>query len=234
MRPNLLLLPEVTEIQWTIRPRLEEWAEVRSFDPPGVGAEPGTPTGEALVARALAEVDDAGWGRFVIAAGAWALPTAVRVAHERPTAVAAMGLGHACLSTRRDGERPPVSPAVFNAVTQVIENDAPTFLRHAVVQVTQGSADEELAERIVERVPGERVSELWEALTAPIEFGDDLARLDKPLVLAQHRGCLMHTPEGFADAVERLEGADVIELDQAPCADPGFAHALRALCERAW
>jgi len=37
-RPRLLLIPEFTEVTWTIKPRLEEWAEVASYDPPGVGA----------------------------------------------------------------------------------------------------------------------------------------------------------------------------------------------------
>ena len=40
MRPRLLLVPEFTELQWTIKSDLEQWAEVRSFDPPGVGGEP--------------------------------------------------------------------------------------------------------------------------------------------------------------------------------------------------
>jgi hypothetical protein len=38
----LLLVPSFTELEWEpIRPQLEEWAEVASFDLPGVGDEPG-------------------------------------------------------------------------------------------------------------------------------------------------------------------------------------------------
>jgi hypothetical protein len=33
------LVPEFTELTWTIRPLLEEWADVLSYDPPGVGNE---------------------------------------------------------------------------------------------------------------------------------------------------------------------------------------------------
>ena len=38
-RPRLLILPEFTELEWTIIPLLEEWAEVASYDAPGVGDE---------------------------------------------------------------------------------------------------------------------------------------------------------------------------------------------------
>jgi hypothetical protein len=33
-RPRLLLVPLITELEWVIRPRLEEWAEVATFDVP--------------------------------------------------------------------------------------------------------------------------------------------------------------------------------------------------------
>ena len=39
-RPRLLLVPELTELEWVIKPLLEEWAEVASYDAPGVGDEP--------------------------------------------------------------------------------------------------------------------------------------------------------------------------------------------------
>ena len=34
-RPRLLLVPEFTELTWTIKPQLAEWAEVVSYDPSG-------------------------------------------------------------------------------------------------------------------------------------------------------------------------------------------------------
>jgi hypothetical protein len=40
LRPRLLLVPEFTELEWVIRPKLAEWAEVATYDPPGVGGEP--------------------------------------------------------------------------------------------------------------------------------------------------------------------------------------------------
>jgi hypothetical protein len=71
-----LLIPEFTELQWTIKPELERWAEVRSFDPPGVGAEPSPDelsqlTRQAVVDRGLQELDRAGWESFFLAVDGW-------------------------------------------------------------------------------------------------------------------------------------------------------------------
>jgi hypothetical protein len=35
-QPPLLLIPFTSELEWEIRPQLEEWADVLAFDPPGV------------------------------------------------------------------------------------------------------------------------------------------------------------------------------------------------------
>ena len=39
-RPQLLLIPGYSELEWVVQPELEEWAEVAVFDAPGVGGEP--------------------------------------------------------------------------------------------------------------------------------------------------------------------------------------------------
>ena len=52
-RPRLLLVPEFTELTWTIKPQLAEWAEVASYDPPGVGAEPPPEEDVASLTRGL-------------------------------------------------------------------------------------------------------------------------------------------------------------------------------------
>src|SRR5206468_4692610 len=70
-RPRLLLVPLLTELEWDpIRPQLEEWAEVASFDVPGVGEEPAAPTldRETMVQRGLVELERRGWDRCVVAA----------------------------------------------------------------------------------------------------------------------------------------------------------------------
>jgi hypothetical protein len=61
-RPKLLLVPEFTELEWTIKPLLEKWAEVISFDLPGVGDEPPAERldREAVVERALEKLDQRG------------------------------------------------------------------------------------------------------------------------------------------------------------------------------
>lgn len=51
-RPRILLVPNFTELEWLVKPRLEEWAEVASYDPPGVGEGNGT---AALIAADRAE-----------------------------------------------------------------------------------------------------------------------------------------------------------------------------------
>src|SRR5947199_9287013 len=98
-RPRLLLVPSFTELEWTVRPALEEWADVASFDTPGVGgedlpfeldleldqsrAELLAQWRDAAAARALAEIDRHGWADFVLVTDASGGPTAVRVAAAR-------------------------------------------------------------------------------------------------------------------------------------------------------
>jgi hypothetical protein len=63
-RPRLLLVPEFTELEWApIRPQLEEWSEVASYDPPGVGDEPEAETLDraAIVQRGFKELDHREW-----------------------------------------------------------------------------------------------------------------------------------------------------------------------------
>jgi hypothetical protein len=102
MRPRLLLVPLLTEIEWVIRPQLEEWAEVASFDLPGVGAERPVEVldRKAVIERALLELDRRGWDSYIVVCDGSALPVGVRVAHARAGAVEAMALGHARLVNR--------------------------------------------------------------------------------------------------------------------------------------
>jgi hypothetical protein len=236
-RPNLLLLPELTELQWTIRPQLEEWAEVRSFDPPGVGEEPlpedlSTASKLLLVERGLEETDEAGWESFFLVADGWAIGAAVGIALKRPKATLGLALGHASLSQRRDGERAPINSEVYAAMNQLIENDAKSFIRYGIVQTTGGSIGEDEAERMMSRVPSDYMALGWKLLTADEPYEDELRSLDHPMLLAKHEGCLMNTDEGFEDAVAALPNAAVVAVPDAPCTSTGFAEALRDFCER--
>src|SRR5918994_977395 len=123
-RPRLLLVPEFTELEWTIGPRLREWAEVALYDAPGVGAEAVSAEElEELVAdegkrrrltaeRGLEEISRRGWDRCVVVADSGGIPSAARLAHNRPDAVEALALGHACLSLEMEGARAPVNKEV--------------------------------------------------------------------------------------------------------------------------
>ena len=139
-RPRLLLVPDFTELEWGIRPQLEEWAEVASYDPPGVGDEPPAETfdRDAVVGRGLEELNRRGWERCFIASDSYGIASAVRLALARPAAVAGLALGHAKLSFRREGERAPINGEVWAAMTELIDKDHEAFLRYGIAQATGG------------------------------------------------------------------------------------------------
>jgi pimeloyl-ACP methyl ester carboxylesterase len=241
-RPRLLLVAEFTELQWAIKPLLAEWADVLSFDPPGIGGEPlpagmadiGDLTREAVVERGLEKLDAAGWTRFFIAADGWSIASAVGIASKRRDRVAGMALGHAALSNKRHGERAPINSEVYDAFTQLVSQDVPSFVRHAIAQVTKGGVDEELAQKMIERIPTEFMIRGWAALTADDDFSEALLALDCPLLLAKHEDCLMSTDEGFEDAAAALPHAETASFDEPPSASTVFAQALRRFCLSHW
>jgi pimeloyl-ACP methyl ester carboxylesterase len=233
-RPRLVLVCEFTELQWAIKPLLEEWADVLSWDLPGVGDEPPPTelTPQVALEQALAKLDESGWERYFLVADGWGVGSAVRIAAERPEPVAGMALGHAALSYRHSGERAPINPDVYDAFTQLIKQDAPSFVRYGISQLTKGAVDEELAGRIMERVPPGLIAEGWFTITAEWDFSAQLHALDCPLLLAKHEGCLLSTDEGFEDAVAALPRAEVASYDEPPAASAEFAARLRQFCER--
>src|SRR5689334_731535 len=235
-RPRLLLVCEFTELQWAIKPLLEEWADVLSYDLPGVGDEPPPDelTPRVAVQQALTKLDRSGWERYFLVADGWGVGTAVLVAAERSRSVAGMALGHASLTYRHTGERAPINPDVYHAFTQLIRQDAPSFVRYGISQLTKGAVDERLAAQIMERVPPELLAEGWFTITAEWDFSEQLRELDCPLLLAKHDDCLLSTDEGFDDAVAALPGADVASFDEPPAASEEFAQLLRQFCERHW
>jgi hypothetical protein len=234
-RPRLLLVSEFTELQWTIKPTLEEWAEVASFDPPGVGGEP-LPTGnvltvELIARRGLDELEGRGWDECFVAGDGFGNAAALRIAHAWTGQVQGIALGHASLSNRRRDERPPISPEVWEALTELLRRDSDAFIKHGIVQATHGSVDEALAERMIERFPDQRIVASWQAITRedePIE--ELLAEIDAPLLFAKHQGCLMSTEEGFDDAVAAFPQAKAVSVGEAPSVSEEFAWALREFC----
>jgi pimeloyl-ACP methyl ester carboxylesterase len=233
-RPRLLLVPEFTEVEWRpIRPQLEEWAELASYDPPGVGDEPESKTFDraAIVQRGLDEIDRRGWERCFVASDSWGIASAVQLAVARPDALDGLALGHAKLSFRREGPRPPLNAGVFDAMAELVDKDHEQFLRYGAVQATGGSIDEEQAERMIERFPRELMQRGWEMITRDdVQIGDLLTRLDCPLLFAKHEGCLGSTDEGFEDAAAAFPQAQTVSVREAPLTSTGFAEALREFC----
>jgi pimeloyl-ACP methyl ester carboxylesterase len=234
-RPRLLLVPQVCALDWQIAPRLAEWAEVATYDAPGVGDEPGAGEieREAIARRGLEELDRLGWERCVLVADEFGVPTALLLARIRPAVVTGLALGHACLTHDVEGDRPPVSEGVLDLMVHTAQTDHRTWARH-LTQVTQGAYDDDLVERYIERVPPEIAAAFGRVMQqgdqSMRETLDQLAARGVPMLFAQHDGCIMFTPEGYADAVAAFPDAHTVSTPEKPSASPAFADALRSFC----
>jgi pimeloyl-ACP methyl ester carboxylesterase len=236
-RPRLLLVPMLTEIEWAIKPLLEEWADVASFDAPGVGEEPpmAEPISTAVAKRAITELERRGWERAVVVADEFGVAAATELAAMRPGAVEALALGHARLSNDTEGRRPAMNGEVYAACAALVRHDLRTFL-HQMFKMTQGEAmtggyGDDLAEGFYRRVPADLMTEFYEGRQeAGSGIGASLDSLDVPLLLAKHEGCLMFTTEGFDDAIRRFPDAIRLATVDKPSMSPEFADALREFC----
>lgn len=230
---RILLVPTLTELEWRIKPLLEEWADVASFDAPGVGTEPSVDKAlpAAIVSRGIAEIEQQGWDACTVVGDEFGAPGAVNIAAERPQTVKALALGHACLSLSERGPRPSINGDVMGAMRKLSEVDYRTYARH-MTQVTQGAYDEETAERYIERVP-EEISRGFQAavFVASAEMGSRIKALEVPLLLAKHEGCLAWTEEGWEDAVTAFPEATTMMTEEKPSCSRDFAEALRSFCE---
>lgn len=249
VKPRLLLVPSFTELEWGIRPVLEEWVEVISFDTPGVGgnetsfgvvrdssrsAESLSRWRDAAARIALREVDRSGWERFFIVADSYGSVTGVRIAGMRPDAILGMAIGHAALSHATEGERATERAVVWEAMTQLARQGSEAFVRYGIAQMTRGGIDEETAQQMVERFPDmDLIQAMVEAIgREPEPIGDQLAAMDSPLLLAKHDGCLSRTDEGFEDIVAAFPEAATVNCPEMCASSPAFAEALREFCER--
>jgi pimeloyl-ACP methyl ester carboxylesterase len=236
--PRILLCPQFTEVEWVIAAQLEEWAEVATFDAPGVGDEP-VPEGspelidrDVVVRRALAEVDRLGWDSYFVAGDAWGSATAAMVAAANPEPVRGLALGHATLHFDTEGARPAVNGQVVAAMTQLLRTDHNSFVRYGLTQFTQGGFDEEMAAEMVRRFPAtDVVSRVWEMHVERAEpIGDLLRQLDKPLLIAKHEGCLVFTAEGYEDLAAAFPDSQTVIVHKPSSASDEFAEALRRFC----
>jgi pimeloyl-ACP methyl ester carboxylesterase len=237
-RPRLLLCPQFTEVEWAIAPQLAEWAEVATFDVPGVGDEPlpddrGGGIREMVVRRAAEEADRRGWDSFFVAADAWGTASAARLAIAERERVLGIALGHASVDYGAEGERPAVNGEVVAAMTQLMRSDYDSFIRYGFTQFTHGGFDEDTASRMVDRFPPADVAtEFWERLiSTPESIVELLGRLEVPMLLAKHEGCLVFTPEGYEDLVAAFPEASTVTVEKTSSASEEFAEAVRAFCE---
>ena len=229
--PRLLLVSGVSELEWQIRPALEEWAEVATYDPAGIGENTGDWSIEASVDRGLSTVSDRGWDEYVLVADAWGAWYAVGILEAQPDPIRGFALGHAALSHRMTGERPAQRVEIWNALGTLIAEGRESFARSAISQFTRDGIDEDLAAKIVERVP----MPVFEAILKAgdeldYDLGAVLRRLDLPLLFAQHEDCLLYTDEGYEDAVAAFPDAKTASTDRTCPASATFADALREFC----
>jgi hypothetical protein len=244
--PRLLLVPSLTELHWLIRPLLDEWADVASYDPPGIGHEPSMegPVLDAIASRGLAELEARDWARCVVVgdvSGGVAAITLARIASGRVVGIA---LGHATLSYRRHGPRASLSPEVDAALTRMMAVDYRGAVRQelGIWDPRRGAAAEPppngLVDRIVQRLPASTAIALSNALGREAEAAGDLEptlrALGLPLLLAKHQGCVSHTDEGFDDAVAAFPDAETVVCSVRPSVSKEFATALREFCARVW
>ena len=234
-RPRLLLVPTATEFEWRIKPQLEEWADVASYDAPGVGEEeaPEELTIDTIAERGARELDDLGWDGVVVVGDEVGSVSAVRLAAKRPAAVGGLALGHATISFSRSGARPSIQPQVSEGLVQVARTDYRSFVR-ALSQATQGAYDEEFVQEYIRRVPQELAASYIELLLLQSENEDlepMMRSLDVPMLLVEHRDCLMWTAEGYRDAVEAFPDATTAGMQLKPSVNPEFAELLREFCE---
>jgi hypothetical protein len=234
MRPHVLLVPTLTAIEWRITPEVGEWAEVASYDVPGVGDEPRPERFDldSLVDRGAAELDRLGWERFVVVGDEHSVFPAVGIAAARADGLAGVALGHASLSYERKGDRAPIRGELMSAMNQLAERDYRSFAR-ALTQLTQEGIDEATADEYIQRVPQEiTLGYLPQVmrLASEVEVEKTLRELDPPLLFAKHEDCLAWTDEGFEDAVAAFPEAVTMTTKEKPSASPLFVAALREFC----
>ena len=242
-RPQILLVPSWTEVQWAIKPQLEEWADVASYDPPGVGTEPAAEgrLPETIVARGVEEIERREWTSCIVAGDDFGCVFATLIAAAQRPRVVGLALGHACLSHRLEGDRPTMNAEIAEMSRRLVDIDFRAFIRQDVgIWETRPGHDIESADELVDamtsRVPREVAIRLLKELEEGIsEEGGSLEpflrELDLPLLLAQHSDCIVFTPYGFEDFVEAFPDAATVATHASPCMSADFAGALRTFAE---
>jgi hypothetical protein len=103
----------------------------------------------------------------------------------------------------------------------------------ALSQLTKGSYDDDFVERYIARVPQDLMAEYEKHIQVDLpeeRVERTLGRLDVPLLLAEHRECLLWTHEGFQDITAEFPDARTCACTEKPSVSPVFADALHDLC----
>jgi hypothetical protein len=241
--PRLLLIPSFTELEWGIRPQLDEWAEVAAFDMPGVGPT-SLPTDIAIdssraveslsrwreegVVRALEEIDRQRWKRFVVATDGYGTPTAIRLVRVGRESVLGLAIGHASLSHSTEGDRAPVRRRLGGPRTAVAPGKR--GLRPLWDRADDAWRNQRGSRRADARaLPRHGVGDSDGGGARPGRRADreDLEALDVALLLAKHEGCLGRTDEGSEDIVAAFPNAATVICPEACTSSPAFAEALK-------
>jgi pimeloyl-ACP methyl ester carboxylesterase len=221
-RPQILLVPSWSEVQWAIKPLLEEWADVASYDPPGVGSEPPAEgrIPEAIVARGAEEIERRGWTDCIVAGDDFGAVFATLVAAAERPRVAGLALGHACLEYRLEGPRPTMHAEIMNVGRRLLDVDFRAFIRQDVgVWDSRADYSAGFALRLIDELE----SGIEEAGGSLAPF---LRELGLPLLLAQHKDCVVFTQHGFDDFVAAFPDAPIVATPESPCLSAEFAAAL--------
>jgi hypothetical protein len=236
-RPRLLLVPQLTEIEWVIKPLLEQWADVASYDAPGVGDEPGARQfdSRAVARRGLEELDRRGWESCVVVADEFGVAGAAHLLDLAPNVVQAMAVGHARLSNTLDGEQAALNREVYAGLGTLMRADTRTFVRQLFRltggETMEGGYKDSMVDAFLERVPIELMIPFWDSRPEQGEhIGEQLRQAAVPVLLVQHKGCLLYTDEGFEAAVEALPHAQAERLNDKPSTSPQFAGVLETFC----
>ena len=235
--PRLLLVPSISELEWSrIRPLLEEWADVAAYDLPGLGgaAPRGLDVG-ATTAAGVRELAKRGWDEAIIVGDQFGAGLATLVADAWDGTVRGLALGHACLRYTREGPRPAISPIAADfqlQLTRLGRTQADQmFLRG--IEMTYGS---DVADGIRARLSPSFTQQYTKVLLAKqdIDLEPLLRKLGAPLLLAQHKECGLWMPAGFEDAVAAFPNARTLVVDENPGSSPAFAEALREFADAVW
>jgi len=228
-RPRLLYVPITAAREAERFAAQADWADVASFDAPGAGANRDlAPHGVAgVVEAARARLDELAWETCGVVCESHGQAAAIELALTEPDRVKGIFIGHAAARYAVTGPRPAMSPSVRDVAGQLLETDYRAFAR-AITQMTQGQMDDAYVDAWAADVPQPVAQDLFGELSEEQPgLVSRLAGSDLVIVLGEHRGCLMWTPEAFADACEAVPEARAVSCDGIPTEDPSFLDAVR-------